>query len=377
MRKLGRKTISRTAHGRARTGLIGLASVALVAAMTGPATTASATEVRAATSHGAISVALSNSYDGNTWRQEMVANFTQAAKELQAQGKISKFTIVNGDNDASQQNAQLDSLILEGYKAIIIDAASTTALNGTVAKACDAGIAVVAFDGLVTAPCAYDVALNYELYGEDEVAFVAQQLHGHGNLLEIRGVAGTSIDKEISAGIHKEVAKYPGLKIVGSVHGNWTESVAQTAVEGILPSLPTINAVVDQGGDGSGAVAAFQALHKPVPLVIMGNRGVELRTWQQLLKKDPSYKTMSMSSMPGMSSIALDTAYLIATGHKVPKTLYIPVLEITQKTLNAWAKATPVTGVGTLTFSLAQTQSMINANLAGHPQYVYSGLPQG
>lgn len=334
---------------------------------------ASASRVPAAT--GGLTIALSNSYDGNTWRHEMVANFTTQANLLKSQGKISGYAIVNGNNDASQQISQLDTMILQGYKAIVIDAASTDALNGVIAKACSAGIKIVVFDSLATAPCAYKVAVNYVLYGEDEMNYVAGVLHGKGNLLEIRGVAGTSVDNDISAGLHMAIKKHPRMKIVASVHGNWTEAIAQTAVEGILPSLPTINAVVDQGGDGSGAYAAFQALHKPIPLIVMGNRGTELRVWKQILATDPSYKTDSFSSMPGMSTIALDVAYVLLTGAKVPKTVYIPNLEIPKANLNAWLAVTPADGVATAVFSLAQTQKFIADSAAGHPDYVYSGLP--
>ncbi|WP_227307895.1 substrate-binding domain-containing protein [Acidisoma cellulosilyticum] len=51
------------------------------------------------------------------------------------------------DKDAPSQAAQVQNLILQGYDAIVIDAASPEALNGSIKQACDAGIVVVAFDG--------------------------------------------------------------------------------------------------------------------------------------------------------------------------------------------------------------------------------------
>ncbi|HZD66987.1 MAG TPA: ABC transporter substrate-binding protein [Acidimicrobiales bacterium] len=321
------------------------------------------------------SIALSNSYDGNSWRKAMVANFTTVAKQAKGKGLISKYEVVNSNKSSAQQISQLQSMILQGYKAIVIDAASPTALNGVIAKACKAGITVVVFDSLATAPCAYKVESNYVTYGSTETTFLAKQLHGHGNLLEIRGVAGTSVDHDISQGIHQAAAKYPGLKVVGQVHGDWTETVAQKAVEGVLPSLPSVNGVVDQGGDGSGAVKAFQALHKSVPPVIMGNRGSELRVWKQMLAKDPSYQTLSISSVPGMGTIAFWVAHQVATGHKVPKKLYAPLLEIPKDHLNAWLKATPASGVATKVYSEAETKALIKQSAAGAPKYVTTALP--
>jgi hypothetical protein len=60
-----------------------------------------------------------------------------------------------------------------------------------------------------------------------------------GNLLEIRGLAGTSIDEAIHAGIQQGVGKHPEFKIVNSVEGDWYQTVAQKAVATVLPSLPT------------------------------------------------------------------------------------------------------------------------------------------
>ena len=48
-----------------------------------------------------------------------------------------------------------------------------------------------------------------------------------GNLLEIRGLAGVFVDDAISSGIHEGVEETGKFEIVGSVHGNWAQDVAQ------------------------------------------------------------------------------------------------------------------------------------------------------
>ena len=52
------------------------------------------------------------------------------------------------------------------------------------------------------------------------------------------------MDDEIHAGIEQGVSEFPKFKIVGSVHGDWAQDVAQKAVAGVLPSLPEIVGVV-------------------------------------------------------------------------------------------------------------------------------------
>jgi ribose transport system substrate-binding protein len=249
-------------------------------------------------------IALSNSYAGNSWRQQMLKTWDRATSDAKSQHLIKDAKVVNANASAPEQANQIESLIVEGWNAIVINAASPTALNGVIAEACDQKIVVVVFDGLATAPCAYKVAYDYVSMGRQEADFVAKKLGGKGNVLEVRGLAGVSVDDDIHKGITEEFAKYPGIKIVGSVHGNWTQTVAQKEVASILPSLPKIDAVVTQGGDGYGTYQAFKAAGRPTPLIIFGNRQDELALWAQILKEDPNYDTFSISSAPGCASVA-------------------------------------------------------------------------
>ena len=93
-----------------------------------------------------------------------------------------------------------------------LNAASPTALNGAVKEACDAGIIVVSFDGIVTEPCAWRIAVDFKQMGKDQVDYLAEKMPEGGNLLEIRGLAGVFVDDEISAGIHEGVAEAPAVQ---------------------------------------------------------------------------------------------------------------------------------------------------------------------
>src|SRR4051794_3587786 len=83
-------------------------------------------------------IALSNAYYGNTWRHQMVEAFEASAKEAKAAGKIADYIVLNGDGTVAQQNSQIAELILKGVDAIAVDAASETAVNGVIEKACKA-----------------------------------------------------------------------------------------------------------------------------------------------------------------------------------------------------------------------------------------------
>jgi len=303
-------------------------------------------------------IALSNNYAGNSWRQAMLASWDKVTSAAVADGVVAEApAFTTAENQVTEQAAQIQNMILEGYDAIVINAASPDALNGAVKQACDAGIVVVSFDGIVTEPCAYRIAVDFKAMGKLEVEYLATRLDG-GNLLEIRGLAGVFVDDEISAGIHEGVAENPQFKIVGSVHGDWAQDVAQKAVAGILPSLPEVDAVVTQGGDGYGAAQAFAAAGRPTPLIVMGNRYDEMLWWKE--QKDANgYETISVSIAPGVSTLAFWVAQMVLDGKEVPQDLTVPFLKITQDSLEESLANTQPGGVANVEYSLEDATAVV------------------
>jgi len=327
--------------------------------LTSAAVACAAIPVTAMADTSAKKIALSNNYAGNSWRQAMLTSWEKVTGEAVKAGVVaSADPFTTAENQATEQAAQIQNMILQGYDAIVINAASPTALNGAVKEACDAGIVVVSFDGIVKEPCAWRIAVDFKAMGESQIDYLAKKLPNGGNLLEIRGLAGVSVDDEISAGIHAGVEKNPQFKIVGSVHGDWAQDVAQKAVAGILPSLPEIAAVVTQGGDGYGAAQAFEAAKRPTPTVVMGNRQDELVWWKK--QKDANnYETMSVSIAPGVSTLAFWVAQQILDGKDVKKDLVVPFLRIDQDNLEANLATTQAGGVANVEYSQADAEKII------------------
>ena len=303
-------------------------------------------------------IALSNNYAGNSWRQAMLQSWDKVTSAAVADGVVAEApAFTTAENQVTEQAAQIQNMILEGYDAIVINAASPDALNGAVKQACDAGIVVVSFDGIVTEPCAYRIAVDFKAMGKLEVDYLATRMDG-GNLLEIRGLAGVFVDDEISAGIHEGVAEHSGFKIVGSVHGDWAQDVSQKAVAGILPSLPEVNGVVTQGGDGYGAAQAFAAAGRPTPLIVMGNRYDEMLWWKE--QKDANgYETISVSIAPGVSTLAFWVAQMVLDGKDVAQDLTVPFLKITQDTLEESLAGTQPGGVANVEYSLEDAMAVV------------------
>jgi len=309
-----------------------------------------------------MKIAFSNNYAGNSWRQSMLKSYDLVAKQAVKDGIVAAADVfTTADKEVPTQAAQIQNLILQGYNAIVINAASPDALNGAVKQACDAGIVVVSFDGIVTEPCAYRVVIDYKDMGKQQVEQMAKFEPKGGNLLEIRGLAGTSIDGLIHDGIVEGVKEHPQFKIVGSVEGDWDETTAQKAVATVLPSLPPIVGVVDQGGDGYGAAQAIAAAGKPRPTIIMGNRQDELQWWKEQKEKD-GYTTWSASIAPGVSTLAFWVAQQILDGKKVPHDMVVPYLAFTQDDFEKELPNIPKGGVASHEYTQADAIAAIKAN---------------
>lgn len=330
--------------------LLGLAGAAVI--------TAFAPVARAA---GPV-IALSNAYYGNTWRHQMVEAFQAAADEAKKQGLISDYVILNGDGSVNQQMSQMSDLILKHVDAIVIDAASETALNGIIAKACAAGIKVLAFDSIVSAPCSYKLNFDFKGYMTTLTDDVMKMIGGKGNIIVVRGVKGSAPDNDMYSAQMAALKKFPGVKVVATVYGQATGSVAQAAVANVLPSLPHISAVLGQGGgDDFGIAQAFEQFGGPYaskpPVIAGGGSSNFIHWWAEQAKKN-GYKTISMNTTPGIGGAAFWLMLNILKGAKVPNYMIMPVATVTAANLAEFANIKPGTIV-----SPTYTDAWVKQNL--------------
>ncbi|HET9068099.1 MAG TPA: ABC transporter substrate-binding protein [Amaricoccus sp.] len=275
-------------------------------------------------------IALSNSFYGNTWRRQMVDAFTEQAEKAKADGLISDYVVLNGDGSVAQQNSQLAELILRGVDAIAINAASDSALNDIVTRACDAGITIVAFDSLLSADCAWKLGFDFTGYKTEQAEATLDLIGDKGNVLVVRGVSGSRPDAEMYAAQKAVLDAHPDVKVVVEVIGEATASVAQQAIANILPSLPEVDAVLGQGGsDDFGIARAFEQYGGPyaekMPVIEGGGSSDFVIWWNALTEKQPDYKTTSMNTTPGIGGAAFWFAYDITQGANPPKMINMPV----------------------------------------------------
>ncbi len=295
-----------------------------------PALARGPVQIAAATHGPPYTIALSNSYIGNTWRVEMVNEF-KAACAMPPFKTLVKCSEYSSGNDVSKQNAQIDDLISSHVDAIVVDAASPTGLNGVVSQACNAGILVVSFDADVTNPCALTVNTDQFQFGSKLAQFVADQLHGKGNIIEVTGVAGTGVDQERNRGADTVFAKYPDIKVVAKYSGQWASDVAQRTTTQQLPSLAKIDGIWAQGGT-DGVIRALLAAHRPFPIPVAGEAENGYRQYM-LQYKSQGFKALSIGQPPYLSIVSLQLALAVLQGKHPRKSVSIPFPSVTTDTV--------------------------------------------
>ena len=359
--------VTRTWHRRAACALVAPAVVAgLALAGCAKSSTDAASSGPQKTPSKDITIALSNSFIGNTWRQTMVKIFQKTAQQAKAEGLIKGYVISNtADNTPTEQIAAMKSLILKKPSAIVIDSASPTALDPVIEQACSAGIVVITFDSIGSAPCEYNEQADLTQYGALGAEGVLNAIHDKGNVIVVRGVVGSAPEKTIFDAQMAQIDKHPDVKVIAQVQGEASNPITQQAVQAALPSWPSIQGVIT-GGSTYGALEAFKSAGRPVPFGNFANDGTDLALWKQLVDKNPKFQAVSVRPDPGQSAFALWEALDILHGAKVPKMLTSPNIVITNATLDKWIAVTPVSDTAAWQWTQAQALAGIKAQEEGH-----------
>src|SRR5579883_2357062 len=280
--------------------------------------------------NGPYTIALSNSFIGNTWRVEMENEF-KGACQMPPYNTLIKCLVYNSGNDVSKQTQQIDNLISSHVDAIVLDAASPTGLNGVIQQACNAGILVVSYDNVVTAPCALKVNTDQFKFGKTLAQFLVTALHGKGNVIMVTGVPGTHVDQQRNAGADSVWKANPGIKVIARYTGMWASGVAQSNTAAQLASLGRIDGAWVQGGT-DGVIRALLAAHRPFPIPVAGEAENGFR--QMMLQyRSKGFKAISIGQPPFLVLVSLELAVEVLSGKHPKADITIPFPEVTQDTV--------------------------------------------
>lgn len=263
---------------------------------------------------------VSNNFLGNDWRPQ-VEKLAQLTAELPPfAGKVN-VKIVNSQSTNQAQIADLNSIIQTKPDAIMLIPGSSTALNPTIKRACDAGILVFTISAPVTEPCAWNV--NQDFYGgmTGVGQWMAKVLKGKGSVFVDHGIPGLGISKDIENGFRKGLKDAgPNIKVSGTFNGQYAPGPEQSGITSLLVGNPDVNGVMTQGYCTPVFNAFKQANKASVPATCYGYNG-ELGACAQ-----SGRACAILSGSPVVMQIAMKEALDVLEGKPAPpKNKIIPV----------------------------------------------------
>jgi ribose transport system substrate-binding protein len=254
---------------------------------------------------------LSNGLIGNDWLQQMQRSADISVTRGPLAGKVD-LRVETVENSAQAQINSLNNIIAAKPDAIVIHAASTSALDPTIEKACAAGIVVVSFSQVVSAECPYKLNTNWDNVNHDIPTWLANVLGGKGKIIVDRGLPGSPISEASNKEIERVLAGFPDIEIVGWYTSNYELGAEQTGVASLLAANPQIDGILT-AGYGTGAIQALKDAGRPlVPIVMFAYNGSATAC---ATETDPGLKCFIYTHPPYLSADAIKLAYDVLSGN--------------------------------------------------------------
>lgn len=168
-------------------------------------------------------------------------------------------TIKTAFDSNQKQIRDIESFIADQVDLIIVSPNEAIPLTPVIEKAMESGIPVILVDRKTNTGnyTAFVGADNYQI-GKEVGVYAANLLNGKGNIVEIRGLVGSTPGKERHEGFLSVISNYPGIQIIDDIYGNWLRKDANEGMKEILLRHPQIDLVF--GHNDEMAIGAYEAL---------------------------------------------------------------------------------------------------------------------
>src|SRR5579863_5094609 len=271
---------------------------------------------------GPYRIALANGFIANTWRIQMIKTAKAYAASPEVAAKLKEFKVVSTGEDVAAQIAAINNFIDSGYDAIVVNAQNPKAFGPVIKRAKAAGVVLVAFDNILDTEDAIDVDVDQKGLGVLWGNWLVKHIPNGGKVLEVRGVAGTSVDTDRHDGIHEALDKSGKKWDVVEVVGKWDDPTAQKATADAIAVQKHFDGFTAQGGDTGVVQAMMDAKHPMVPFGGETENG--FRKFCAKYTAD-GLKCSSAGTGPAQVAVAIKTAITALEGEVVPQSIKLPL----------------------------------------------------
>jgi D-xylose transport system substrate-binding protein len=218
----------------------------------------------------------------NNYQEERWAKWDEPA--IKAALTAAGATYISNDAKSSTdtQASNVDALINQGAKVVIILAQDGTAIKPSVAKALAAGVPVIAYDRLIEDPKAFYITFDNVLVGKLQAQAVLA-VKSSGNFVIIKGNKADANADFLRAGMVQAGVPDVGktdptgkIKIVGEQYtDNWDPANAQNEMTAILTAQANkVDAVISENdGMAGGVIAALKSQGMAGTVPVSGQDG--------------------------------------------------------------------------------------------------------
>ncbi|EPE95005.1 substrate-binding domain-containing protein [Rhizobium grahamii] len=242
--------------------------------------------------------------------------------------------ITDGEDKTEKQVADVENLIRQEVKALLISPKESAGLTGVVTQAIDAKIPVFVLDRNVeTDKYVQFVGGDNKLIGRAAGEYAVELLGGagkaKGNVVEIWGGMGTQPAHDRHDGFHEFTDKEPGIKnLLDQQSGDWKQDQAYNIMATALRNNEKIDLVYghnDPMAYGAYLAAKDAGREKDIKFIGIDALPGEGVTWVNNGELSATF----LYATPGAEGLRQAIKFL--NGEKVEKNVVLPTLKVTKE----------------------------------------------
>ena len=188
------------------------------------------------------------------WRVAMNAEVAARARDFPDM----RIVYADAKQDNATQVADVENFMRQKVDLLIISPNEAKPLTPVVQRAFAAGIPVIVLDREIEGDSYTTfIGANNRAIGHAAGEYADSVLGGQGDIVEIRGLPGSTPARDRSDGFREAIAKSPGLHIIHDPVANWLREEAMAQMESALQAHDKIDLVY--GHNDPMAIGAYLA----------------------------------------------------------------------------------------------------------------------
>jgi D-xylose transport system substrate-binding protein len=288
----------------------------------------------------------------NNYQEERWAKWDEPALKAAIEAGGGTYVSNDAKSSAETQASNLENLISQGAKVLIVLAQDGTAIKPAVASAIEGGVPVIAYDRLIEDPKALYITFDNQGVGKIQAEEIFK-LVPKGRYVIIKGNSADANADFLRAGYEEVIGAAVAsgdIEIVSETYtDNWDPAVAQSTMEQVLTAENNkIDAVLaENDGMAGGAIAALdaQGLAGKIPVsgqdaeqaalnrVALGTQSLTVWKDARELGKAAGESAVSLCANADASAVAGTSPFTTPGGVEVAS-IFLTPQPITQDTLN-------------------------------------------